>query len=204
MYNCIFEDNGPVTINKFTSIRGHSAGLSVAYFFRQQRNETKLTALIRDSIFRNNSAHASISNRKTSSDQNLGVIILTGRGGGCAVNVLSVVKVDITITGCVFQKNFALTLGGGLYFVSILPSNHSTTLHNCTFIENECQEGGGGLQVAYGFPGSEETASKFIASDLQFRGNKATYSGGINVLIPCKFLEVHIIILHFETITIRN
>ena len=186
VYNCVFEDNGPVTINKLIPMRGHSAGLSVAYFILQQRNETKLTALIRDNTFRNNSAHPLPSTRRTSS-QLLAAILLTGRGGACAVNVYSVVKVDVIITGCTFQRNFALTLGGAMYYLSIPTFNHSTILRNCAFIENKSPGGGGGLQIGYSFPGSKETASKFIASNLRFIGNTANFSGGINVKLPCEF-----------------
>lgn len=187
VHNSLFENNGPVVITKFIPFRGHSAGLSIAFnsFKFKPSNRSKLTALVRDSVFRNNSVHVSVSGRQTTS-QLLRRFLVTGRGGGYALVVHSIVSVDVVITGCVFEKNFALSYGGGVFIVWTLVSNHTTTISHTSFIENECSGGAGGIELGFGRTGPEEKANKLFASDLHFLRNTATYGGGAYVFIACE------------------
>lgn len=185
--NCVFENNGPVVITKFVPFRGHSAGLSIAFnsFKFKPSNRTQLSAVVRDSVFRNNSARASVSARQTIS-QHLRQFLVTARGGGCVIIVHSNTLVDVVVTGCMFEKNFALTLGGGIFMIWTFVSNHTTTISQTSFIENESLGGAGGIQIGFGRAGPEDMANKFYASDLYFSGNTATYGGGAYVFIACK------------------
>lgn len=181
MCNCVFEDNGPVNINKFMPIRGHSGGLSIGFFFPRPLNRTRLTAVVKDSIFQNNSVHASVSGRQTTS-QLLTRFLITGRGGGCAVTAHSVVSVDVLVTGCTFTRNYALSYGGGMYMGWIRVSNHTTMVTHTSFIENECPGGAGGLEIGFGRGArGGNMVNKLLASDLRFVGNRATYGGGAYV-----------------------
>jgi hypothetical protein len=195
VYNCFeitvsnstFENNGPVTITKFVPIRGHSGGLSIGFYFQEPGNKTELTATIQDSTFRNNSVKASVSGRQSTS-QLLTKFLITGRGGGCAVNVHSVISVKVFVSGCVFERNHALSFGGGFYMGWIRVSNHTTNMTDTSFIENMCLGGAGGLELGFGGAGgSEKIANNFFASNLHFVGNKATYGGGTYIFGGCKY-----------------
>lgn len=194
--NCVFENNGPVNITKFIPIRGHSGGLSIGFFFRQI-NRTRLTAVVKDSVFRNNSVEASVSGRQTTS-QLLTQFLITGRGGGCAVTVHSVVSVDVVVTGCMFERNSALSYGGGMYMVWIRVSNHTTMITRTSFIENRCPGGAGGLEVGFGRggAGTGDVANRLFASDLRFLGNQAMYGGGAYVFIGCEYLVCNSSLFH--------
>ena len=196
VHNSLFQDNGPVTINKGMPFRGHSGGLSISFTDKQPVKTHKLLiADIRDSIFRNNSVHASKKASQTTSEL-LRKFMMTGRGGGCAIIMNSVIPVNAKITGCLFEKNFALSYGGGMYLAWTSISDHTTVLANCLFIENECPEGGaGGLEMGFSKTGPQNQASKLLASDLQFIGNKAAYGGAAYVFIGCKFMTNIIIIV---------
>lgn len=185
--NCTFENNGPVVITKYVPVRGHSGGLSMGFYFQQPGNRTKLTAVVRDCVFRNNTVLASVSGRQSTS-QLLTQFLITGRGGGCAITIHSVISVDILVTGCMFERNFALSFGGGLYMGWIRVSNHTTTITDTSFVENVCPGGAGGLELGFGRAGSGETTNKFFASDLHFIGNMATFGGGTYIFAGCKLV----------------
>ena len=184
--NCTFESNGPVVITKYFDWRGHAGGLSVAFNFITALNRSTLTTVIRDSTFRNNSVRAAVSGRQTTS-QLLRRFIPTGRGGGCAINVNSLTSVHVEVSGCVFEKNFALTYGGGLYLAWDIASSHRTMLNDTTFIENESPGGAGGLEMGFARGGTEAVGNQVYASNLRFVGNTATYGGGVYVFIACEF-----------------
>ena len=186
--NCTFENNGPVVITKNFAWRGHAGGLSVAFNLNLEgvQNRSVLTTSIRDSMFRNNSVHAAISGRQTTS-QLLRRNIPTGRGGGCAVNTNSITPVHVQVDGCLFERNFALTYGGGLYCAWNIISSHRTMLNDTIFIENESPGGAGGLEMGFARGGVENMGNQVYASNLQFFRNKATYGGGVYVFIACEY-----------------
>lgn len=184
--NCTFEDNGPVMITKYFDWRGHAGGLSVAFNFLSPLNYSEITAVIRDCTFRNNSVRAAVSGRQSTS-QLLRRFIATGRGGGCAINLNSVTSARVEVTGCLFENNFALTYGGGLYLAWNLVSNHRTILNDIMFIENKCPGGAGGLELGFARGGREEISNELYASNLRFVRNMASYGGGVYVFIACKF-----------------
>ena len=183
VWNCTFENNGPVVITKLFPVRGHSGGLSVGFFFHQPVNRTELTVVIRGSIFRNNTVHASVSGRQSTS-QLLTQFLITGRGGGCSVTVFSVISVDVFVTDCLFERNYALSFGGGLYLGWLGGSSHTTRVADSSFIGNECLGGAGGLELGFGTAGS----NRLFASRLLFIGNKATFGGGAYVFAGCKLI----------------
>lgn len=187
--NCTFENNGPVTITKFVPIRGHSGGLSIGFLFMRPliTNQTRLTAEVRDSVFRNNSVQSSVSGRQTTS-QLLTKFLITGRGGGYATSIHSIIPVDIIVTGCMFERNFALSFGGGMYMGWFVAGNHTTTISHTSFIENECPGGAGGLEIGFARAGSQYTGNKLFGSDLLFVGNTATYGGGTYVFMGCEYI----------------
>lgn len=185
--NCIFENNGPVSITKLIPLRGHSGGLSIGFYFLEALNGTRLTAVVKDCVFRNNSVQASVSGRQTTS-QLLSRLLITGRGGGCAITVHSVTSLDVFVTGCIFERNYALSFGGGMYMAWIRVSNHTTTITHTSFIENECPGGAGGLEMGFGMGGPEDIANKLFGSDLRFVGNRATYGGGAYAFVGCKLV----------------
>ena len=187
VHDSIFENNGPVTVNKRIQFRGHSGGLSVAFATAAPiSGRSELTADIRNTIFRNNSVLASVSSRQTTS-QLLRQFLITGRGGGCTFIVHSVTTVVATITGCIFERNSALSYGGAMFLAWTLVFNHTVTIDNTSFIENECPGGAGGLEIGFGFSGPEERANKLLASNLTFVRNKAAYGGGAYVFIASEF-----------------
>lgn len=180
--NCIFEDNGPVRITKLFPWRGHSGGLSVAFNFIEPLNGINPSASIRDSHFRNNSVRAAVRGRQTTS-QLLRRQLPTGRGGGCAVNINSITSVRVLVEGCVFERNFALSYGGGLYFAWDIASGHRSVVNRTDFIENESPGGAGGLEIGFARGGSESTGNQVFAYNLHFKRNKATYGGGVYVFL---------------------
>ena len=184
--SCIFENNGPVTVSKFVPFRGHSGGLSVAFNFTQPLNRTRLTATISDIIFRNNSASASVSGAQ-STTQFLRSSLVPGRGGGCAVVENSKTPLDVLVTRCTFERNSALTYGGGMFMSWSRVSNHTTTITDSSFIENDCPgAGAGGLVIGFDRSGPDEIADQLLASNVRFIGNTAVYGGGAYVFIASK------------------
>lgn len=185
----IFEHNGPVNINKGIALRGHSGGLSLAFDFREPiAGVAALVANVLSCTFRNNSATASRRTTQTT-NQVLRRFLLTGRGGGCAINMRSVIPLAITVAGCTFERNFALSFGGGLYFTWTFISNHVITVTSTSFLENTCKGGAGGLELGFTTRESEDTVNNqnsFFASDLRFVGNQANYGGGIFYFIGGK------------------
>ena len=139
-----------------------------------------LIANVTNCVFRNNSAIA-VRRTTQTTNQVLRRFLLTGRGGGCAVNMRSVISVAVTIAGCTFEKNFARSFGGGLYFTWTLVYNHVITVKDTSFLSNKCTGGAGGLELGFTTRESEGTAgntNRFFASNLHFLGNEANYGGG--------------------------
>ena len=183
--NCTFENNGPVTVTKFFPWRGHAGGLSVAFNYLEPLDGVSPSVLIRDSYFRNNSVQAAVSGQQTTS-QLLRRNLATGRGGGCAVNINSVTSIRVAVDDCVFERNFAISFGGGLYFAWDRVSGHLSTLNRTVFIENESPGGAGGLELGFARGGGVDNGNQVFAYGVRFIRNKATYGGGAYVFIACK------------------
>lgn len=186
--DCIFEDNGPVMVTKLYDWRGHAGGLSIAFNYLESDN-TNFSSVVRNNIFRNNSVLASVGGQQSTS-QLLQHFIPTGRGGGCAINVNSVVSVHVLVDGCTFESNYALTYGGGLYMGWGGVAGHVTTLNKTVFIENETPGGAGGLEIGFARGGTERSTNKVFAYDLHFIRNKATFGGGNYVFIACELRAI--------------
>ncbi len=181
--NCLFENNGPVVITKTEPWRGHAGGLSIAFHYLQVLNVTS-SVILTNNKFLNNSVQTSVSGRQTTS-QLLRDMIATGRGGGCAINTNSVTSVDVTIYGGIFERNYALSYGGGLYLAwgGALGRGHTITINSTMFIENESGGGAGGLEIGFSTGGKAGIANRVFGYDLQFIRNKAITGGGTFVFI---------------------
>lgn len=157
----------------------------MAFNYLQPLNGIKLSVLIQDIHFRNNSVQAAISGRQTTS-QLLRRSLPTGRGGGCAVNINSITSVEVLVQDCIFERNFALSYGGGLYFAWDIASGHRTVLNRTVFIENESPGGAGGLEIGFARSGNASSGNQVFAYGLHFIRNRATYGGGAYVFIACE------------------
>ena len=102
------------------------------------------------------------------------------------MNLNSVTSIDVQVQECRFEKNYALSYGGGLYLAWDRPSGHRTTLNNTAFIENETPGGAGGLELGFARGGNSVTGNQVFAYNLYFLRNKATYGGGSYVFIACE------------------
>ncbi|MHC4397299.1 MAG: putative Ig domain-containing protein, partial [Planctomycetota bacterium] len=71
-----------------------------------------------------------------------------------------------TVNNCTFSKNYALTMGGGMYN----RESSSPTITNCTFIENKSDDDGGGMR--------NYINCDPIITDCSFIGNIAFEEGG--------------------------
>lgn len=166
----------------------------MAFNYLQPLNGISLSVLIRDSYFRNNSVQAAVTGQQTTS-QLLRRNLPTGRGGGCAVNVNSITSVSVLVQDCIFERNFALTYGGGLYCAWDKASGHTTILNRTMFMENESPGGAGGVEL--GFARGGTNGNRVFAYDLRFVRNRATYGGGAYVFIAGKFSQHCVLVLTF-------
>lgn len=183
MFNCTFENNGPVKIAKTGYYwRGHSGGLSIAFYSNKLLTGIKLSVLVRYSIFFNNTSLARKGGRQTTSqliENNLPI----GRGGGCIVSVSSVTPVNVEVSDCVFEQNHAMTYGGGLYYLFDKVSGHNATANRVTFTDNVCDLGAGGMMFFFVEAGTQENSNQVLASDLYFKGSRAIRGGGVYVFV---------------------
>ena len=183
VFNCTFENNGPVNIAKLGyPWRGHSGGLSIASFFNESLTGIELSVLVRYSRFFNSTSIAPKDRQQTTS-QLIQKYLPTGRGGGCIVSVSSVTPVNVEVSDCVFEQNHAMTYAGGLYYLFDKVSGHNASVNRVNFTDNDCDYGAGGMIFFFVEGGSEEDANQVFANDLYFRGNTATHGGGVYVFI---------------------
>ena len=101
---------------------------------------------------------------------------------------------QVLVDGCVFERNFALSYGGGIYFAWDLASGHRSLVNSTTFIENESPGGAGGLEIGFARGGSASNGNQVFAYNLRFIRNKATYGGGVYVFLAGK-LAMYVILL---------
>ena len=104
-----------------------------------------------------------------------------GKGGGLQVLIGgNVCNSSVTIKDCLFKNNSALLNGGGLLvIIQRRASGNTIDIINSNFIDNECHNGGGGLQIGYVIHKSEEAMDNSIhVQDCTFSNNRALYGGG--------------------------
>ena len=96
----------------------------------------------------------------------------TSGGGGGAIYCNS----PITITNCVFESNTTQSTnrgGGGIYCDQFFVL---ATISNCTFVDNESKNGGGGLSA---FGGAGWSGDRVILRDCVFENNRGSSGGAL-------------------------
>ena len=185
VFQCTFENNGPVIIVKNDPWRGHAGGLSIAYNYDKPLNGTTISAVIAKNTFINNSAWSLSQNKRTTSLL-LTQFVFTGRGGGCSININSHTAINVTIRNCIFTNNNALYYAGGLYLVFKTVSGHIATVSDSQFIENQTPGGAGGMNIGFVSGGRDAIANKVFVLGLLFRKNKALFGSGANIFVAGK------------------
>ena len=100
---------------------------------------------------------------------------LTGRGGGVRVYIGESQSVTVNVEDCLFEENYALNFGGGLYIALRQNANHTITARGSTFLNNEAG-GGGGLLIGYNI--SADAIPSVSITDCTFIRNRAAFGGG--------------------------
>ena len=134
-------------------------------------------ALVSGCVFRNNTSNPASELVQTTSEI-VQSMLFTGRGGGCTFPINPVYSLNATIEDCLFERNFALSFGGGLYVAFNGREHHTVTLHRVKFVQNQAPTAGG-LEVGFirgGIPGAD---NKLLAYDSEFIENKAKQGGGV-------------------------
>ena len=80
----------------------------------------------------------------------------------------------IQVRNCIFQQNYTIWHGGGIYFWEEGAS--SGRVENCLFQHNKCLQSGGGLWA------SNILGEELVVENCQFDNNEANSGGGANVL----------------------
>ena len=107
--------------------------------------------------------------------------VYTGRGGGCAILTNPSLPLNGTLEDCVFEENFARSLGGGLYITFDGQLNHLVVLNRVKLSRNECRLGGG-LIVGFAIGSNAENVSSLFAYNSEFVKNQAKFGGGAGLL----------------------
>ena len=131
---------------------------------------------VEKSTFRNNTNDPLATIQQTST-QILLKRVFTGRGGGCAIPMFSSLPSNVTLKNCLFEENFARTLGGGLYVAFDGHLNHIVVLDQIKFVRNKCRLAGG-LAVGFAFGSNAENVSSLLAYNSEFIENQAEFGGG--------------------------
>lgn len=126
--NCTFRDNGPVAIVKTEPHRGHSGGLSIAWSILDY--ESNHTTVVERCLFVNNTSDPFGGSFQYSTTQSIVSRQFRGRGGGAAIIMNGRVPVQVTVSDCVFEQNYAGIYGGGLYTNFDGLSHYFLTINN--------------------------------------------------------------------------
>lgn len=177
---CIFDSNGPASFLKKDNFRGHSGGISVSLY---NYTSPYLTHEIEigDTIFVNNSAIPDQEAQRTTSEV-LNNFIFTGRGGALGL-FLSDTSSNITalVFNCTFERNFALTWGGGMYVLFDKLSNHTVTIEDSSFLLNHCDNGAGAICSAR--LGEQDQYSTIAIMRSNFTMNTANHGGATAIYL---------------------
>ena len=184
--NCTFEHNGPVSVIK-KQYRGHAGGLSLSYH-KHKIFSMRPQFRVKKCTFRNNTSDP-LASIQQSSTQILQRYIFTGRGGGCAIPIFSSsVPSNVTLEDCLFEENFARTLGGGLYVAFDGHLDHIVVLNRIKFVGNKCHSAGG-LAVGFIFGSNQmNNVSSLFAYNSEFIENRAVLGGGAAVYPARKYV----------------
>ncbi len=145
--------------------------------------------VINNTKFVNNSAFAPGSKFRSTSHAFFNGV-LTGRAGGMGIFIQEdKCNATIQVSNCTFEKNFARSYGGGLYFVygnNTIQKQTAWTrpqfrgyITNCTFSNNGAGLGAGGFISSITSAGPRTNPHLVNITDSKFEGNYAGIGGGI-------------------------
>lgn len=196
VFNCIFEHNGPVYTLRSNQYRGHAAGLSVGYDDENVQNlPTQMgRVIVKNCTFRNNTsdpeAGASFEDVEPNrSHEILRGFVLSGRGGGVAINLNSTFPFAVSIDDCTVEDNRAQAFGGGMYLLFGAYTSHVMNMNNTRFTNNWSGRGGGLSLAAIEGQGDDLA---WAITDSKFENNQANLGGGIFIHISSKVAVVSI------------
>lgn len=187
--NCMFEDNGPVTVFKQEQYRGSAAGISIGYDDNHYSDTgTPIdrvpggagSVTVTNCTFQNNT-HTPITDQQVNPHNFFSRYVFPGRGGALSVTVNSSFPFNANITDCLVENNLAQSFGGGFYIVYSGYSEHLTVVNNSRFSNGHAQDGGGGaLVVAFVEAGRRESFNvRLEIYNTNFADNSAVFGGGI-------------------------
>ena len=181
---CSFEHNGPSAVIKPEIFRGHSGGMSVAYYNIDSPQRPHFH--ISNCTFINNTADPSIFGNQRTTSQAFRQRVFTGRGGGLGILIRGTTPVTGSVESCVFMDNRARSFGGGFYTVQSGLSNHTIMVRASLFTGNSAGTGAGGLLAGFIDGGDSQNSNKLIAYGCTFVRNYSPHGGAIKSSIPIR------------------
>ncbi len=164
------EKGNNLTITNVTIENGTGTGLSLV--------NIKGVVTVENCIFRHNLYYVDRTYRVVND--------FTQRGGGMRIQV-GLIQAGLEdsiyfIQKCKFLFNFASSGGGLFVVVQPFAMQNTITVKNSDFINNICQNGGGGIQIGY-TAARQRSVNKVINNSITFqncvfRGNEAGFGGG--------------------------
>ena len=179
VYNSIFEHNGPTSVLKPQQYRAHAGGLSLGYHDSIVIPEPE--ARVVGCVFRNNTSDP-LADIVQTTTQVLRSLLFTGRGGGCAFAINPAFPLNATVEDCLFEDNYALSFGGGLYVAFDGFSNHTVIINRVKLVRNQTPGTAGGLEVGF-IQSAGEAVSKFYAYNTEFIENRAEFGAGVYLFV---------------------
>ncbi len=185
MDNCQFTNNTSQGIGK-TRYSGNSGGMSIG--FDDNRRPLDFQSILPEILitgtqFTNNSANASgVFLYEVS--YVLKVNIFNQRGGAMAIYIGSPdYRAHVLIHNCILKGNRAQDSGGGIYMnIGGTNNNHSITITDTNFIENNGPDGGGLEITQYSDVHVGEPHHAVNVINCNFWRNEANFGGGYKSL----------------------
>ncbi len=174
--NCTFEHNGPVPLIKPEQYRGHAGGLSIGTESEEASDSLEVHFTVKDCVFRNNTSNPPESLILSTTDL-FQAFQFPGRGGGCSILLNTSFPANATIENCLFENNFAVTFGGGLYLGFSGYSDHIIYITETRFVRNRSGSSGG-LQYGFLEGVEQEVDIRLLVHNSEFTENSARFGGG--------------------------
>ena len=166
-----------MSIIKLEQYRGHAGGLSVGYH-QDKVLATRPQLRVEKCNFRNNTCDP-LARIQQSSTQLIQRLAFTGRGGGCSIPINPSLPLNATLEDCLFEDNFARTIGGGLYVAFDGQLDHTVVLNQVRLVRNFCPSTAGGLEVGFLSGSAAGSVSSLFAYNTEFVENRAAFGGGL-------------------------
>ena len=88
-------------------------------------------------------------------------------------------SLNVTISDCVFEQNYARSFGGGIYLLpGGVTTRHKMLVQRSRFDSNSAGIGAGGVQVTYINNGLPSDPLLVTIVDCQITNNRASFNGG--------------------------